>query len=70
VEFKGITVWRIVDGKLREEWTAFDKLRVINQVVDQLKWQLLGLLCVVAILLWFIGRVFRKLWSRFVTAKE
>jgi steroid delta-isomerase-like uncharacterized protein len=24
IELRGITVWRIVDGKIREEWTSFD----------------------------------------------
>lgn len=62
VEFKGITVWRVVDGKLREEWTAFDMLRVVRQVVDQLKWELLGLLCAAVILLWLVSRTIRKLW--------
>jgi len=49
VEFKGITVWRIVDGRIREEWTSVDLLRIVRQAVDQLKWQLLGLLSVVLI---------------------
>lgn len=25
---RGITVWRIVDGKIREEWSEFDSLRL------------------------------------------
>ena len=32
VEMRGITVWRIVDGKIREEWSAFDKLRMMQQL--------------------------------------
>jgi steroid delta-isomerase-like uncharacterized protein len=32
VELRGITVWRIVDGKIREEWSAFDKLRMMQQL--------------------------------------
>jgi steroid delta-isomerase-like uncharacterized protein len=70
VEFKGITVWRIVDGRIREEWTAFDMLRIVRQSVEQLKWQLLGLLCVTVILLWLMGRVLRILWRRCVTANR
>jgi steroid delta-isomerase-like uncharacterized protein len=69
VEFKGITVWRIVDGRIREEWTAFDKFRVIRQIADQLKWQLLGLLFVALILLWLVGRGLRKLWNICWTAR-
>ena len=32
VELRGITVWRIVDVKIREEWCAFDKLRMMQQL--------------------------------------
>jgi len=69
LELRGITVWRIVDGKIREEWTVFDSLQVVRQIVDQLKWQLTGLLCTVAILLWIVVRAFKKLWRRNATAK-
>jgi steroid delta-isomerase-like uncharacterized protein len=62
VEVRGITVWRIVDGRIREEWTSFDTFGIIRQVVGQLKWKLLGLLCVVAILLWIAGRCARRFW--------
>jgi len=61
LEERGITVWRIVDGKIRDEWTAFDELRIARQVVTQLKWPLLGILCVVMILVWLAGRTIRKL---------
>jgi steroid delta-isomerase-like uncharacterized protein len=69
IEVRGITIWRIVDGRIREEWTAFDTLKVLRQIVEQLKWQLLGLLCVVVILLWAVVRGIRKLWHRHSTAK-
>jgi predicted ester cyclase len=70
IEGRSITVWRIVDGKIREEWTTFDELRIVRQVVSQLKWQLMGLLVAVVILLWVAGRFIRKLrlhYSRQVT---
>jgi steroid delta-isomerase-like uncharacterized protein len=69
VEVRGITVWRIVDGRIREEWTSFDTLFVAREVAEQLKWQLIGLLCAAAILLWGVGRAFKRLWRRFATAK-
>lgn len=61
-EDRGITIWRIVNGKIREEWSAFDLLRIVRQIVRQLKWQLMGLLCVLVILIWLVGRFVRKLW--------
>jgi predicted ester cyclase len=61
IEERGITVWRIVDGKIREEWTSFDQLRIVRQFVSQLKWQLMGLLGAVVILIWVATRFIRKL---------
>jgi steroid delta-isomerase-like uncharacterized protein len=31
-EGRGITVWRIVGGKIREEWTEYDSLRLMKQL--------------------------------------
>jgi steroid delta-isomerase-like uncharacterized protein len=32
VELPGITIWRIVDGKINEEWSAFDQLSMMQQL--------------------------------------
>lgn len=29
---RGITIWRIVNGKIREEWSEFDNLRIMQQL--------------------------------------
>jgi steroid delta-isomerase-like uncharacterized protein len=29
---RGITIWRITDGKIREEWSAFDRLSLMQQL--------------------------------------
>src|ERR1019366_256897 len=59
VEMRGITIWRIVDGKIRDEWSSFDELGAYSQVVHHVQgklWIALGafLLLVVAAerLLW------------------
>jgi steroid delta-isomerase-like uncharacterized protein len=70
LELRGITIWRIVDGRIREEWTAFDSFYVIRQVLDQLKWQLIGLFCAAAILLWIMGSAVGKLWRGFASSKR
>ncbi|MGA3345701.1 MAG: ester cyclase [Terracidiphilus sp.] len=69
IELRGITIWRIVDGRIRDEWTAFDTLRVVRQIVEQLRWQLFGLACVAVILLWAAGRGIRKLRRSYSSAK-
>ena len=32
VEQAGITIWRIIDGKIKEEWSAFDQLSMMQQL--------------------------------------
>jgi len=32
LELSGITIWRIVDGKIKEEWSAFDQLSMMQQL--------------------------------------
>ena len=61
IEERGLTVWRIVDGKIRDEWTSFDQLGIVRQIVSQLKWQLIRILGVVVILIWVAARLIRKL---------
>jgi steroid delta-isomerase-like uncharacterized protein len=31
-ELTGITIWRIVDNKIKEEWSAFDQLSMMQQL--------------------------------------
>lgn len=60
IELRGITVWRIVDGKIREEWTSFNELQAASQLVNQLKWLLVGVLAAVVTLLWILCRAILK----------
>jgi steroid delta-isomerase-like uncharacterized protein len=60
LELRGITVWRIVDGKIREEWTSFDQLQAARQFVAQLRWPLLGLFCLALILVWVFCIAMRR----------
>jgi steroid delta-isomerase-like uncharacterized protein len=44
IELRGITVWRIVNGKISEEWTSFNELRPYIQIATQLRWHIMGFL--------------------------
>jgi steroid delta-isomerase-like uncharacterized protein len=63
-EERGITVWRIVDGKIHDEWTSFDLLHIVRQIAAQLKWQLMALLLFLIIFLWMVVRLFRRNFAR------
>jgi len=64
IEVKGITIWRIDDGRIHDEWTSMNELTIIREVAHQLRWQLLGLACVVLILPWIAARIVRRLLFR------
>ena len=70
IEMRGITIWRIVDGKIREEWSCFDELGAYSQVVHHVQgklWIALGAFLVLVVaaerLLWigckWLVRLFR-----------
>jgi len=61
IELRGITVWRIVDGRIREEWTSFDELQAARQFMAQLKWLLLGVLVAAVIVAWILCRIILRL---------
>jgi steroid delta-isomerase-like uncharacterized protein len=61
LELRGITVWRIVDGKIREEWTSFDQLRLYRQFVTQLKWPIIGFFSAAVVLGCILCRVTLRL---------
>jgi predicted ester cyclase len=71
VEVRGITLWRIVDGRIQEEWTAFSDTGAYLGMLGHLKgWLVLagGLLVGLVIALeraavWGVKKVFRKLPS-------
>jgi hypothetical protein len=39
---RGITVWRIVDGRIHDEWTAFNDLGAYGQAAAHVKGYLIG----------------------------
>jgi steroid delta-isomerase-like uncharacterized protein len=71
IEMRGITIWRIVDGKIREEWSCFDELGAYTQLVHHVQgklWIALGAFLVLVVaaerLLWagwkWLVRLFRR----------
>jgi steroid delta-isomerase-like uncharacterized protein len=70
IEMRGITIWRIVDGKIRDEWSCFDELGAYTQLVHHVQgklWIALGVFLVLVVaaerLLWiackWLIRLFR-----------
>jgi predicted ester cyclase len=64
IELRGMTVWRFVDGRIREEWGAFSSYAPYVQVMGQLKWRILALLGALAWLSWGVRRWRRRRRAR------
>lgn len=60
IEMRGITIWRVIDGRLHDEWTSFNELSAYLQVVHHLRWLLVGLLSVTVLVFWQSGRWFES----------
>ena len=68
VSMTGITIWRIVDGKITDEWSSFNEMGAYAQVIAHVKWYLLAgfvaflLVVVIAerLLCWLIRTAFSK----------
>ena len=68
VVMTGITIWRIVDGKITDEWSSFNEMGAYAQIIAHVKWYLLAgfvafLLVVVMaerLLCWLIRTAFSK----------
>lgn len=69
VVFRGITIWRIVDGTILEEWTSYNELPPYLQVARQVKWFLFAVALAAVIGLIILERLLWKslriAWHRF-----
>jgi steroid delta-isomerase-like uncharacterized protein len=60
VELRGITIWRILDGRISEEWTTWSDTAAYLRMLIQLKWWLVsaGLVTLAVVI-----AIERLLWS-------
>jgi predicted ester cyclase len=68
VTMRGITVWRIVNGRILEEWTSFNELPPYLEVARHVKWFLIVVLGVAILGVItaerLLSRAFRAVWRR------
>jgi predicted ester cyclase len=63
IEVRGITVWRVVDGRIHDEWTSFDELSILRQVAGHLWWLEIGLVAALLLLDWGLNRLVGNMWE-------
>jgi steroid delta-isomerase-like uncharacterized protein len=66
VEVRGITIWRIVDGRILEEWSSFSETAAYVRMIAHLKWPLVfaGLLLLTIVIATerLVWRMVRKIF--------
>lgn len=60
VEMRGITIWRVIDGRIHDEWTTFNELGAYMQLLRRLQWLLLAVAFAALLFVWQSGRWFER----------
>ena len=64
LELRGITVWRVINGSIQDEWTSFNMMSAYLQVLRHLKWFFVTAGAVLLAVLWLALRTLRGRSSR------
>jgi predicted ester cyclase len=64
MEFRGITIFRVVDGRIVEEWTTFNQWSAYSQVLQHLRWWFIAAVCLFLLAWLYIGHLVFKWLGR------
>lgn len=64
LEFRGITIFRIVNGRIVEEWTTFNEWSAYSQVLHHLRWWIVGFMCLFLVGWLYLGHLVFKWLGR------
>jgi predicted ester cyclase len=64
MEFRGITIFRVVDGRIVEEWTTFNQWSAYSQVLQHLRWWIIAAVCLFLLAWLYIGHLVFKWLGR------
>jgi predicted ester cyclase len=64
MEFRGITIFRIVDGRIVEEWTTFNQWSAYSQALLHLRWWIMGAVCLFLLAWLYLGHLVFKWFGR------
>ena len=57
MEFRGITIFRVVDGRIVEEWTTFNQWSAYSQVLQHLRWWIIASVCLFLLAWLYVGHL-------------
>jgi predicted ester cyclase len=64
MEFRGITIFRVVDGRIVEEWTTFNQWHAYSQALQHLRWWIVAAVCLFLLAWLYIGHLVFKWLGR------
>lgn len=64
IEFRGVTIFRVVDGRIVDEWTTFNQWSAYSQVLQHLRWWLITAVCLFLLAWLYIGHLAFKWLGR------
>lgn len=60
VQIRGTTIWRVIDGRIHDEWTTFSDSGAYIDMFRRLQWILIAVLLAGLFLVWQSGRWFER----------
>lgn len=64
MESRGTTIFRIVDGRIVDEWTTFDRWSLYSQALQHLRWWIITAVCLFLLAWLYIGHLVFKWLGR------
>jgi predicted ester cyclase len=64
LELRGFTIFRVVDGRIVEEWSTFNLWSAFSQVLQHLRWWIIAAVCLFLLAWLYIGHLVFKWLGR------
>jgi predicted ester cyclase len=64
MEFRGTTIFRVVDGRIVEEWTTFNSWGAYSQALHHLRWWIIATACLLLLACLYLGHLIFKWLGR------
>lgn len=60
MEFRGITIFRVVNGRIVDEWTTFNQWSAYSQALEHLRWWIIAAVCLFLLAWLYVGHLVFK----------
>jgi predicted Na+-dependent transporter len=64
MELRGTTIFRVVDGRIVEEWTTANLWSAYSQMLEHLRWWIIAAVCLFLLAWLYVGHLVFKWLGR------